>query len=69
MTDGSVLNGRRAILAYLGRTSKSTWFKLCKAGLPHYHEAGRVWALVAELDAWRLQRSQGQGKACDTGIS
>jgi hypothetical protein len=70
----TVLNGRKAILAYLGRSSKSTWFKMRRAGLPVYHQDGRVWAFRAEVDAWRKAHDprfrgvQQEGKMGPTGV-
>jgi hypothetical protein len=48
------LNGRVAILRYLGIRSRTTLRKWRTLGLPVYQTpTGRVFALCAEIDAWR----------------
>lgn len=54
-----VLNGKQAILEFLGRRSDGAWRKYRRLGMPVYRDLdGRPWAIPKELLAWR--KSQGE---------
>lgn len=50
------LNGRAAIMTYLGIRGRATWFRYRSWGMPiHNGPRNRAWAKTEDLDRWSMQ--------------